>query len=362
MARALDALRRVLSGVTGEITAYANPPVAVAADPAAVMQGAPTATRATQIQERSHEAAPATSRPTVWKAPIQTRWALACVAAVVAPAAMVIATLAMKIDRGPYQGPPPGEPARRHVVAAAQRQAAEELAAGRPQEAERLLADIWDQAPYSMRARELKYRAAALRGSLAGQQQRQAEAQRLLEEGKALKDQGRWRDAQERFDRALELLPDDPMLREWADYIRERARSPRASRPEPAIAVQVAATPTRLPTDGQARLELYFNSPLAAGAVEIEADGRQISSKPFSFYQKGFMGLKKEGTGVVQDAYAVAAAARSLTVRLKSEDGRLLGEQSLPANFCNDGRFMLKIEMEGKQAVPRFTLTQMRAR
>ena len=67
-------------------------------------------------------------------------------------------------------------------------------------------------------------------------------------------------------------------------------------------------------------------------------------------------------TEIFLRSFAVAAAARSLTVRLKSEDGRLLGEQSLPASFCNDGRFMLKIEMEGKQAVPRFTLTQMRAR
>jgi len=152
------------------------------------------------------------------------------------------------------------------------------------------------------------------------------------------------------------------VLREWAEYVRERARSPRASRPEPVIAVRAAPTATPPATDGQARLELYFNSPLPAGSVEIEADGRQVSSKPFSFYQKGFMGLKKEGTGVVQDAYAVAAAARSLTVRLRAEDGRLLAEQSLPASFFNDGRFMLKIEMDGKQAVPRFTLTPMRAR
>jgi len=362
VARALDALRRVLSGMTGEITAYATPPAGAAVDPAGVMQAAPTATRATQIQDVPREAAAAKAAPSWWRLPIQPRWVALCLAAAFLPPATLILVLAMKVDRGPYAGPPVGEPARRHAVGMAQRRAAEALAAGRPEEAERLLEEVWDQAPYSSRARALKHRAAALRGTLAGQQQRQAEAQRLLDEGKSLKDQGRWREAQDRFDRALVLLPDDPVLREWAEYVRERARSPRASRPEPVIAVRAAPTATPPATDGQARLELYFNSPLPAGSVEIEADGRQVSSKPFSFYQKGFMGLKKEGTGVVQDAYAVAAAARSLTVRLRAEDGRLLAEQSLPASFFNDGRFMLKIEMDGKQAVPRFTLTPMRAR
>ena len=310
--------------MTGEITAYATPPAGAAIDPAGVMQAAPTATRATQIQDVPREAAAAKAAPSWWKLPIQPRWVALCLAAAFLPPATLILVLATKVDRGPYAGPPVGEPGRRHAVGVAQRRAAEALTAGRPEEAERLLEEVWDQAPYSARARELKYRAAALRGTLASQQQRQAEAQRLLDEGKSLKEQGRWREAQDRFDRALALLPDDPMLREWAEYVRERARSPRAQpAASPVIAVRAAptATPSAHRRPGPARAVLQLPAP---GRGRRDRGGRPAGSRPepFNFYQKGFMGLKKEGTGVVQDALRRARRRATLAHRAAARTRR----------------------------------------
>jgi hypothetical protein len=49
-------------------------------------------------------------------------------------------------------------------------------------------------------------------------------------------------------------------------------------------------------------------------------------------------------------------------VRLADGSGALLGEQTLPASFAGGGRYVLKIEMDGEQSVPRFSLTAVRGR
>ena len=54
---------------------------------------------------------------------------------------------------------------------------------------------------------------------------------------------------------------------------------------------------------------------------------------------------------------AKARKAGTVTVRLLNERGTLLGEQNLPGWFAPDSRHVLKIELEGENAVPRFTLT-----
>jgi serine/threonine protein kinase len=148
VARALDALRRVLAGTAGETTRYATPPPGAAPKPnGSLMHVAPTATKATEAApppsteqrveaprvEKTKPLKPASS--SIWRLPIMTQWVLAMLGVVVVPPALVIAFLLTKIDRGPWVGPLPGEPERRHRVAVAQRLAAAELAAGRTAEA-----------------------------------------------------------------------------------------------------------------------------------------------------------------------------------------------------------------------------------
>jgi hypothetical protein len=49
-------------------------------------------------------------------------------------------------------------------------------------------------------------------------------------------------------------------------------------------------------------------------------------------------------------------------VRLRGDQAGQLWEQQIPVSFTASGRYMLKIEMEGEQGVPRFSVNQMRAR
>ncbi len=355
VARGLDVLRRILLGVGGDTTqlTVATTP-APAPSETTSLTGVPTATRATAVAR----AEPA--QPSIWRLPITPRWVAILLAAVTVPPALVIGLLASSVDRGPYGGPPPGEPARRHAVVVAQRGAAAALAAGNPTEAARLLAGVWDQAPYSPVARVLQQEAFRLQQEQSIMAARTRTAQRLLEEGKELLRDGNWRAAQARFEGVLELVPDDPLAREYLTLARERSRLPRAS-VERRLVGFATSTPTPAPT-GTARLEVYFNSPISAGVVELEEGGQTLLKKPFDFSTRGFLGVRKRATGIFQDAIDLPAGPHTFTVRLRGSEGEPLGEAAIPATLTGGGRFILKIEMDHERAVPRFALTSVRGR
>jgi hypothetical protein len=256
---------------------------------------------------------------------------------------------------------PVGEPARRHRIVAAQFAAEDALRAGDPEGAEQALTEVWDQAPHSTRGRELLARARAARENKQSQALRSEQARRLREEGQEFLRGGRVRDAEDRFEEAVSLDPDDPLAREYLDLARERGRSPSGRSVAQASGMpEGAPAPTAVP--GQARLELYFNCPISEGSVELEVDGERLAEKPFNFTTRGMLGLKKKGAGVIQDAFTIESGARRITVRLREGDGRLRGEEILPATFAAGSRWTLKIEMAGEQDVPRFSLTAVRGR
>jgi predicted Ser/Thr protein kinase/tetratricopeptide (TPR) repeat protein len=364
VARALDALRRVLAGMTGDVSQFTPPPPQqVSAEPGAVA-ATPTATRATDIAHAPSlepQVVETASRQPIWRLPIATQWVIGLLAAVILLPALLVGILATRVDRGPYGSPAPGEAARRHRVAAAQRQAALALTAGRPAEALTLLATVLDQAPYSSLARELHQRAVGQQVAQRDAAARERQAAALREQGKAFLRQRRWRDAQDRFQKVVELTPDDAVSREYLELAREHQLIPRAQ-PERTPVVAATPAPTPVAPVGNARLELYFNSPLSLGSIVLKLDGQELADKPFDFRTKGFLGIKRKGSGVIEDAYKVRAGDHRLLVRLLDGEGTLLGEQTLPASFAGGGRYVLKIEMDAEQAVPRFSLTAVRSR
>jgi len=367
VARALEALRRVLAGVTGDVSQF-TPPAAQPSAPAAAEPGVgatPTVTRATTAggaPPLPEPSAPTEPRaPSVWRLPIELRWVALLLTALIVPPAVVVAMLANRVDRGPFGGPAPGEPARRHTVADAQRRAADAVAAGRPSEALALLGPILAEAPYSEVARTLRERAVELQADQRDAVVRDQRAAALRDEGKELLRAGRWREAQVRFQEVLELVPDDPVTKDFLDLAREHQRMPRVQpvrTPAPVAAPVVAA----VAPVGDARLELYFNCPLSVGRLTIDLDGRPLAEKAFDFRVKGLLGIKKKGSGVIEDAFKVRSGDHTLVVRLKDAGGAVLGEQTLQASLDAAGRYVLKIEMDGEQSVPRFSLTAVRGR
>lgn len=365
VARALEALRRVLAGVAGDVSQFTPPPPHPAASEIGGVAAAPTATRATTVDPSAPAPELAESarerRPGIWRLPIEARWVALLLAAVVVPPCLLLAMLATKVDRGPFGGPATGEPGRRHRLAQAQRKAAEAVADRRPAEALTLLASVLPEAPYSSLARTLRSRAMEEQLDQREATQRDQRAAALREEGKELLKAGQWRDAQSRFQQALELLPGDRVTEDFLDLAREHQKVPRvqAGRTQTAVAVP---TPVPVAPVGDARLEIYFNSPISVGRLTLDLDGQQLAEKGFDFRVKGLLGIKKKGTGIVEDAFKVRAGEHSLTVRLRDSGGALLAEQRLPARLETGGRYVLKIEMDGEQSMPRFSLTAVRGR
>jgi len=353
VARAFDVLRRILLGVGGDVTQLTTAPsTAQAGEAPTSMTGVPTATRATQVEK------PSPQHPSVWRLPINLRWVTILIAAVAAPPALVIAMLSGRVDHGPWPSPLPGEAGRRHRIVAAQRAAAAALEVGRPLEVGRLLAGVADQAPYSATARSLRERAVTMQLTQDAERTRNEQAQRLLAEGKELMRDGSWREAEGRFEAVLELVPGDPLASEYLELARERSRLPRVRSDRPLVGWAAPVATRTVP--GEARVEIYFNSPISSGNIELEVDGNPLARKQFDFSTKGLLGLRRRGTGVFQDVVIVPSGQRKITVRLRDKEGRLLGEEVLPVQLAAGGRFVLKIEMDGERGVPRFSVNALR--
>jgi hypothetical protein len=186
---------------------------------------------------------------------------------------------------------------------------------------------------------------------------RAGQAQRLVAEGKALLDREQWREALDRFNRAREILPDDPLVRQWADIAHERQRIPRSRAAVEAVRPQVAPTPATV-AKGDARVELFFNCPLSVVEVELALEGERIASKAWDFRTKNWLGLKKEGSGLVTDSFIWPAGNHRITLRLKDGDGHLLADQTLLTRLEIGGRYEIKVVMDTRQSTPTISLTR----
>jgi eukaryotic-like serine/threonine-protein kinase len=377
VARALDALRRVLIGAAAESGQRAQALKEPATAPTSPVQPAgavATHTRATEIDSPrptpSPEPAPLPAPPqpakpkkaapvgggSVWRLPIAEGWVAMMLACVVLPPGLLVVWLLTHIDRGPWPTVPLDEAPRRHRVSTLQREAAAALAAGNPTATLQALSTVFMDAPYSSVARGLKLRADALLSSQRDVASKETRASALRDEGRELYRQGRWRESQQRFEEALVLAPGDATARDFLVLAREH-QAVRREAVAPVPVQATLATPTPAPPMGDGSLELYFNCPLSLGSVELELDGKPLKTMPFNFYSKGLLWLKKKGQGLVQATMPVAAGEHTVDVQLKGEQGRSLGGQSLPVHVTPGARVVLKIEMAGETAIPSFAVT-----
>jgi serine/threonine protein kinase len=364
VAKALEALRRLLAGAP-EVPAVrplepSPPSQEVVAKPEMVA----TATKATVLGEEEGAAQPQEKKKekekekekekpvSIWRLPIAPRWVVILLTSVLLPPMALLGWLYSKVDRGPFAGPPPGEVSRRHQIAVTLREAAA-LVASDPQQALERLALVWDQAPYSLAAREVAQRAQETLVTHRQQEAQKTQAQALVEEGMAALRAGRYSQARQAFTAALALQPDNVLAQQGLELA--RGRQPATQAKDVPVTRVGQALPTPTPT-GSGRLEVYFNSPLSQGALELELDGSLLGRKAFDFGSKGFLGIRRRGTGIVEDAYTFPAGSHKLLVRLKGEKGEVLGEQVFSLNAAGGSRWVLRVEMFSAQEVPRFSL------
>lgn len=298
--------------------------------------------------------------PPFWRWEVEPVWAVRILAAWMVLWVVVIGWLWLRLP-GPPNPSPPTAAARslNHTVSLLQK-ARRSLEADEALDAEQTVLQVLDQAPASPAARSLLAAARAQFQQADASARARARAQSLVDEGRHLYRSGRFRQAASRFEAALEIEPENDLASSFLELSRERGRAINRSRVRPTPrtihTAPKAVAPT--PTPGTARLTVYFNSPINAGAVTITLGGKNLSVIPFDFTKKGFLGAKRKGSGLVKRVFLIPSGRRTLGVRVDGTEEGLLGHRSFEKLFPSGTNWTLRIDMPNAQSRPQFFLVR----
>lgn len=252
----------------------------------------------------------------------------------------------------PFVAPSAGATRNLSRTASALFSATDALAAGELDRARSAALFALDQAPASPAARavasETGRRIESERTS-AATQQRVAE---LVAEGRKAYRSGNYVTAARLFREALELDPQSELAADYLELSEDRSRQarrkPSTSTPSrvsgPELRLSPAGVPAAKPEPGNARITVYYNCPINAGAVTIAIDGETIADIPFDHTKKGFLGLKTEGSGLIKRVLLAPSGRRSVAVTVTDRKRGVIGSKTLQKNLLKDSEWTLKIE------------------
>jgi len=145
-------------------------------------------------------------------------------------------------------------------------------------------------------------------------------------------------------------VPDDQLTRDTSTTCASAPASPRATPRPPGQrgSRDRDAGPAERCGNRPARVDLYFNSPLTLGEVELLLDGQPLARRR-STTPSALSRRQAQGDRIVTTVLG-AGGRHDLAVRLRGEGGRLLGEQVFRGRFAAEQRLSLRIEMDGEQA------------
>jgi hypothetical protein len=193
-------------------------------------------------------------------------------------------------------------------------------------------------------------------------------ATELLAEGREMVDREEYRRAALRFEEALSLDPSNDLARSYLDLARERLRSgprphatPRPGAPLEPIPVQettARAGPLARPTPGSARITVFFNSPINAGALVVTLDGETLADVPFDFTRKGLLGIKRKGSGQVKRVLLVPSGQHTIGIQLLDADRGAVGEATFTEALRAGTDWTLRTDLPDEEQSPRFFLVK----
>lgn len=303
--------------------------------------------------------------PLSW--PVNPTWARSIIGLLVLILAGVIAVLTAAIEPGPFPAPSSGT---LHAVRSAGeglRRAAQLRREGRLAEAEQAAMATLDQVPSSPAARRLL---AELRPQLEHQrlsEENREQVDTLIADGRSLFRRGRFGDAAARFREVLTLAPDDEIAASFLELAEARDRDRRR---QAAAATRTAPTPAarsvpllppvaeRQPTPASARLTVVFNSPLNAGAIAVAVDGVSAGEAAFDFTRRGFLGMKRAGSGPVKKVILVPAGRHTITVVLHDADRGELGRESFERLLAGGSDWTARVDLPDRTRAPVFFLVR----
>jgi len=290
-----------------------------------------------------------------WVAGILLGWLLVC--------GLVMTLLSHRIDHGPFVTPPESRIRFLHRLGRTLREASAALESGELDAALSKARSVLDQAPASPSARRIAQAAAERAFRQRQNEESRKRVETLIAEGRVFFRKKQYRSAASRFREALALDPANDLAQSYLELAQARLGSrSRRSRASPVRAGPSGKGPEPKPRrsgrSSTARLAVGFDSPINAGSILITLNGQTLANLSFDFTRKGFLGIKRRGTGRVSRSLLVPAGRQTLGVQLNDARRGPLGFSSFTRQFEGDSSWTLRIDLSSPTAEPAFYLVR----
>jgi len=298
-------------------------------------------------------------------------WSMMILAGWILLLAIPITLLFFQRDKGPWPAPSAAAARARHRAVRHCFEARKLLAAGDTLAAESAALMALHQAPGSEGIRSLTASIRKRMEEESHSKEAHLRATALRDEGRSLYREGRYTEAITRLEASLKLEPDDEVTKNYLELARERAalRSRRRSRPKstpvrtaPTRSTATAAAPAEpgRQTDGLAHVVLNYNSPLNSGLISITVDGEALTEIHFDFTKKGFLGIKKKGSGLVRKSLVLPSGHHKVGIFLTSPDLPRAARKVFETDFGVESHWNLRIDQPKTESTPSFFLLSLK--
>ncbi len=267
---------------------------------------------------------------------------------------LIFVILLLQIDRGLFVAPSDGRIRSIHEAAQLLRSARQLLERNDLELAEVACRRGLDQAPTSQVGRKMLAEVRRRINSEVSDEATQTRIDDLILQGRGLYREGRYSAAADRFEEVLKFEADNDVASSFLELIEERTRpssQASASRQTAARAPKRTLTPKRSqrttaarPTPGQARITLFFNSPISEGTISVSCDGEILTETPFNFTKKTF-GIKRKGSGQVKKILLVPSGRHTITVELRAPEIGSMGTQSFTEALRSNSDWTLRLDL-----------------
>lgn len=273
-----------------------------------------------------------------------------------------------KRDTGPFPAPSRASLMARHRAVADCFEARGLLAKRDTLGAESAALKALHQAPGSEGIRRLIRNIHQKMAEESQSQETRLRASALTSEGQSLYREGRYAEAISRLADSLKLNADNEVAVNYLELARERAalqnsrtspsknRRPRHRTKTTKASSASPPTITRTHTSGLTHIGLNYNSPLNSGLISITVDGEALTEINFDFTTRGFLGLKKKGSGLVKKSFVIPSGRHKIGIFLTSPDLSKPGRREFAQDFPAESRWNLRIDQPAPGSVPSFYL------
>lgn len=297
---------------------------------------------------------------------VSTKWALIILLSWLLLFSIPITALWIGREPGPWPAPSDASIRARHRAVARCFQARSRLKSGDTFSAETSALKALHHSPGSQAIRALLAEIHRRMDEESHSQEAHLRADALRNEGQSLYRQGRYSEAISRLEESLKLEPRDELAASYLELAREHTRlrrpsvavkrSSRTNPTHPSSGAPRLIPPAQETQNGLAHLELTYNSPLNSGLISITVDAQPLTEISFDFTRKGFLGIKKKGTGLVRKNLVVPSGSHSIGLFLTSPDLSKPARKIFDLTLSANSRWNLRIDQPKPTSAPSFFL------